>query len=59
LELSECLTSDQFATLPEAIAAYERRMLKRASKAGQQSLENGKMMHSDDALNRMLKIFNK
>jgi len=59
LELSNCLTSDQFTTLPEAIAAYEHRMLKRASKAAERSLENGKMMHSDDALNRMLKIFNK
>ena len=58
LELSECLTSDQYKTLQEAIAAYEINMRKRASKAAQESLENGEKMHSKDSLQMMLAFFN-
>jgi 2-polyprenyl-6-methoxyphenol hydroxylase-like FAD-dependent oxidoreductase len=57
LELSECLTADQYPTLLEAISFYEVNMRKRAAAAAQQSLENGERMHSKDALNVMLKIF--
>ena len=57
LELSECLTSDQFNTLHEAISAYEINMRKRAAKAAKQSLENGKQMHSEGALEKMLAVF--
>ncbi len=57
LELSECLTSDQYNTLQEAIAFYETNMRKRAAIAAKESLENGERMHSEDALNTMLKFF--
>lgn len=54
LELSECLTSAQFHTLQEAISFYEVSMRKRAAAAAERSLQNGKMMHSKDALAKML-----
>jgi 2-polyprenyl-6-methoxyphenol hydroxylase-like FAD-dependent oxidoreductase len=56
LELSECLTSDKFSDLQEAIAAYETEMRRRAAIATRQSLENGERMHSPDALENMLSI---
>ena len=59
LELSECLSSDQYPTLHEAIADYEERMRHRAAKAAKQSLENGELMHSNGALNKMLTMFNR
>jgi 2-polyprenyl-6-methoxyphenol hydroxylase-like FAD-dependent oxidoreductase len=57
LELSECLSSDQYPTLRQAIADYEKSMRHRAAKAAKQSLDNGNLMHSDGALYKMLKIF--
>ncbi|MFB9079614.1 FAD-dependent oxidoreductase [Flavobacterium procerum] len=57
LELSEALTSESFASLQEAISSYETKMLQRASKAAQESLENGEKMHAKDALKTMLEFF--
>jgi len=57
LELSECLMSDKFKTLHEAISFYEANMRKRAAMAAKQSLENGQRMHSEGALEKMLAIF--
>jgi 2-polyprenyl-6-methoxyphenol hydroxylase-like FAD-dependent oxidoreductase len=57
LELSECLTSDKYKFLQEAISFYEVSMRKRASLAAKQSLENGERMHSEGALNKMLTVF--
>jgi len=57
LELSEFLTSTEYETLQEAIAAYETNMRQRAAKAAQESLENGERMHSDNAIMIMLKMF--
>jgi 2-polyprenyl-6-methoxyphenol hydroxylase-like FAD-dependent oxidoreductase len=57
LELSECLTSDQFETLPEALSFYETNMRQRAAKAAQTSFENGQWMHSEGALEKMLALF--
>jgi 2-polyprenyl-6-methoxyphenol hydroxylase-like FAD-dependent oxidoreductase len=59
LELSKCLTSDQYNTVQEAIAFYESNMQERAAKAAQESLENGEKMHSKDALETMLDFFNR
>ena len=59
LELSECLTSNQYNTIQKAIAAYEINMRKRASEAAQESLENGEKMHSKEALKTMLQFFNR
>jgi 2-polyprenyl-6-methoxyphenol hydroxylase-like FAD-dependent oxidoreductase len=57
LELSECLTSDKNSTLQEAITHYETNMRKRASVIAQESLENGEIMHSENALTEMLNMF--
>ena len=58
LELSECLTTDKYHTLKEAIASYETAMRKRAAIAAAESLENGERMHSEGALKMMLAFFN-
>lgn len=57
LELSECLTSDSYTTLLEAIAAYEIKMRKRAALIAKESLDNGELMHSEQALTTMLEFF--
>ncbi|MFT3796784.1 FAD-dependent oxidoreductase [Flavobacterium sp.] len=57
LELSECLTSEAHPTIQEAIADYETNMRKRASIMAQESLENGKRMHAENALETMLAFF--
>lgn len=57
LELSECLTSEQYKTVQEAISNYEIIMRQRASEAAQESIENGEKMHSKDALKTMLAFF--
>jgi 2-polyprenyl-6-methoxyphenol hydroxylase-like FAD-dependent oxidoreductase len=46
LELSECLTSDKFTTLQDALSFYEVNMRKRGGLAAKQSLENGERMHT-------------
>lgn len=57
LELSECLTSDKFNDLREAIFHYETSMRERASAAAKESLDNGELMHSENALQGMLAFF--
>ncbi len=59
LELSECLTSDRYDTLQEAISFYEINMRKRAAIATKQSLENGEKMHSEGSLKKMLDVFSR
>lgn len=58
LELSECLTSEKYNSLTEAISIYEKNMQKRAAIAAKESLENGELMHSENALKTMLEFFN-
>lgn len=57
LELSECLTSDQYETLEEAISVYETQMRKRAAIIAKESLDNGELMHAENALENMLNFF--
>lgn len=57
LELSEYLTEDTYATIEEAIAAYEISMRERASVIAKESLENGERMHSETALTDMVGFF--
>ena len=58
LELSEYLTSEKYNPLQEAISCYEVNMRKRAAMAAQESLKNGEQMHSEAALESMVKMFN-
>lgn len=57
LELSKCLTSNQFSNLTEAIRHYETEMRNRAAETTRESLENGERMHSETALENMLEFF--
>ncbi len=57
LELCACLTSGSYTDMKEAISNYETTMRQRAAKAAAESLENGNRMHSDEALDNMLKLF--
>jgi 2-polyprenyl-6-methoxyphenol hydroxylase-like FAD-dependent oxidoreductase len=53
LELSQCLTNPDFATLETAIAAYEKTMRTRAAKEAKDSMEMTEWMHGKDALTKM------
>jgi len=57
LELSECLNSEKYGSLQDAISIYETNMRKRASAMALESIENGERMHSENALKTMLKFF--
>ncbi|MDN3584680.1 FAD-dependent oxidoreductase [Mucilaginibacter flavus] len=57
VELCDCLTSDQYNTVQEAISFYETSMRKRAATAAKYSLENGERMHSEGALEKMMAVF--
>lgn len=57
LELSQQLTSDAFPDLQTAIAAFEKQMLVRASAVTQDTLDSTAMLHSKDATNRMINMF--
>ena len=57
LELSECLTSEKYTNLLEAIFTYETKMRKRASVIAKDSLDNGERMHAENALEEMLSLF--
>jgi 2-polyprenyl-6-methoxyphenol hydroxylase-like FAD-dependent oxidoreductase len=57
LELSECLTTNKYQSLQEAIAYYETHMRKRAAVIAKESLENGERMHSENALQTMTDFF--
>ena len=57
LELSDRLTSDEFKNIADAISDYESKMRIRAAIASKESLENGALMHSKNALENMLAFF--
>lgn len=57
LELSECLQSDKYATILQAIENYEQHMRKRANVATKESLDNGELMHSAGSLQAMTELF--
>jgi len=57
LELSELLTSDECQNFHEGIAVYESNMRKRAAVMAKESLDNGELMHSENALSAMVGFF--
>jgi len=59
LELSACLTANDYSSMQLAIAAYESAMLKRAAAATRESLLNGERMHTVTALQEMTEIFSR
>ncbi|UHG94852.1 FAD-dependent oxidoreductase [Spirosoma oryzicola] len=58
LELSECLTSDQFADTQSAIAHYEKQLFNRFARVGRETLDNTDWMHSPEGLEKLVKLFN-
>lgn len=58
LELADCLTGNKFSELQTAIAHYEKQMQARASEVTKDTLENTKLMHSGNGLDRLLQMFN-
>lgn len=57
LELSNCLTSDQFTDVHQAITAYETQMRKRATEVMGITLEQTEALHSPHAITHMLSMF--
>jgi len=57
-ELADCLTSERFSDIKEAISFFEEDMIKRGAAATDDTLKNTKIMHSEKALDQMLSFFN-
>ena len=57
LELSECLTSDDFPDIQSAIAHFEKQMCTRASEVTQITLDSTGMMHSGDPITSLIQLF--
>ncbi len=56
-ELADCLTRNDFSSVREAIAAYEKQMLQRAAAVTQDTLDSTEMLHSEGAIEKMLRMF--
>ncbi|MDQ0638117.1 2-polyprenyl-6-methoxyphenol hydroxylase-like FAD-dependent oxidoreductase [Pedobacter sp. W3I1] len=56
LELSQCFKDSGFNAPKEAIAAYEKQMLKRASETADITMQSTTALHSADAINYILNI---
>jgi 2-polyprenyl-6-methoxyphenol hydroxylase-like FAD-dependent oxidoreductase len=56
LELSDCLTSEDFTDTRTAIAAYEKQMLSRASKIAEITMDSTIALHSEEATAFFLNI---
>lgn len=57
LELCECLTSEIFPDLRSAIEHFEQQMLIRTSAVTQMTLTSTAMLHTDDSISNLLKMF--
>lgn len=57
-ELAECLTNPNFETVVEALSHYEKQMLKRGAEVTEMTLQSTEMLHSKDAVNSLLSMFN-
>lgn len=57
VELTDCLTNNQFPDMKTAISYFEKQMLERAAIALENTLKNGEQLHSENALEKLLTIF--
>ncbi len=57
LELSECLTNDNFTDVQPAIAVYEKQMRARAAAEAQDSLDTAEWMHDEGATKKLICMF--
>lgn len=58
-ELAECLISPDFENVTMALNHYEKKMLRRAADVTEMTLQSTEMLHSKDAVNALLAMFNK
>ncbi|WP_343706101.1 NAD(P)/FAD-dependent oxidoreductase [Flavobacterium sp.] len=58
VELADCLTNNEFPDMKTAISYFEKRMLERAAIALENTLKNGEQLHAENALEKLLSIFN-
>ncbi|KAF2082284.1 FAD-dependent oxidoreductase [Flavobacterium sharifuzzamanii] len=58
-ELANCLTNNQFSDMKTAISYFEKCMLVRAEIALENTLKNAEQLHSENALEKLLSIFDK
>ncbi|WP_025143697.1 FAD-dependent oxidoreductase [Pedobacter jeongneungensis] len=56
LELSQCFKDNRFQNSEEAVSAYEKQMLKRASKTADMTMQSTEALHSTNALNYLINI---
>ena len=56
VELSTCLTDENFHDVKSAIAAYEKQMRKRASEMAEMTLQSTEALHSADAISFLLDV---
>lgn len=57
-ELAECLTSNKYDIVKDALSHYENQMLKRASEITRVTLDNTVLMHEPKAIEKLMKMFN-
>ena len=57
VELTEALTGNHFENLVDAIASFEKKMCLRILEITRDTLENTEIMHSENALEKMLYFF--
>jgi len=58
LELYEALCIEDFSTVEEAIASFEKKMLARTSASTEDALEMNEALHSENNLEYMINFFN-
>jgi 2-polyprenyl-6-methoxyphenol hydroxylase-like FAD-dependent oxidoreductase len=56
MELCNCLTSDEFEDVKDAIGYYEREMRRRAAATAAMTLEQTEVLHSAGAMELMMGI---
>jgi 2-polyprenyl-6-methoxyphenol hydroxylase-like FAD-dependent oxidoreductase len=57
LELYECFANSRFEQIYDIISYFEKQMLKRASQVTQFTLDQTETLHSENALNYLVKMF--
>jgi len=57
LELSRCLTNDNYPNIHSALSHYEKEMLRRSSEVAEETLQQTDALHAPDALNYLVGFF--
>ena len=57
LELSRCLTNDNYTNVQSALSHYEKEMLRRSYEVAEETLQQTDALHAPDALNYLVGFF--